>query len=146
MDLTAIREGLAAAVDTVAGIRVFSYPPDQVPVGNVPVVVVSTPTSVHVDYNEAFNKGLAVIQYTLQLYVQYAAPEYAFAALEDMCSSGAGQTKSIIDAVMDGDRTLGGVCSDLVFDRVLNIGVVTNTDGIRYLNAEIDVRILAART
>lgn len=146
MDLTAIREGLATAIDAVPGLQVFAFPPDQVPVGNAPVAVVMHPAGVFVDYHEAFNKGLATVNFTVVVYVQYVATKYAFAAMESFCSSGTGETASIIDTVMDGDRTLGGVCSDLVFDRVSNIIVATNTDGIRYLTAELDVRVLATRT
>lgn len=146
MDLTAIREGLATAVDAVPSLQVFAFPPDQVPVGNTPVAVITPGSGMYVDYNQAFNKGLGTVMFTVVLYVQYVAPKYAFAALEAFCSSGTGETNSIIDTVMDGDRTLGGVCSDLVFDRVSNIIVVTNAEGVRYLSAELDVRVLAART
>jgi len=146
MDLTAIRNGLATAVDAVPSLQVFAYQPDQMPVGNAPVAIITSPAGVYVDYNEAFNRGLATVYYTIVVYVQFVATKYAFDALEDFISSGTGLTQSIVDTVMDGDRTLGGSCSDLVFDRVSNIGVVTNTDGIRYLSAEIDVRVLAART
>ena len=146
MNLTSIREALAAAVDTVPNLQVSAFPLDQIPVGNTPVAVIIPGAGSYVDYNQASNKGLATVTFTVIVYVQYAAPKYSFAAMEAFISSGTGMTSSIVDAVMDGDRTLGGVCSDLVFDRVSNIIVATNTDGVRYLTAELDVRVLAART
>jgi hypothetical protein len=145
MDLRAIREGLAERLATVPGVRVEAFPPDQVNPGNAALLVVAMGET-YVDYHQAFAQGLAIVNVILSPYLPMVSPRSAFASLDELLSSGTGQTRSLIDALMGTDRTLGGVCSDLVVDEASNVQALNVADGARYLTCDIAVRILVGRT
>ena len=147
MNLEAIVVAVAARIDTIPGVRAFEFPPDAPPTGNAVAVVVA-PGPEFVDFHEAFVKGLALVNLVVTPYIQYVSQRSAWQQLWRLCSSGLTETGSIIDALMDTDRTLGGVCSDLVVDDVSNIQAVTagaNIEGVRYLSGDIGLRIYVPR-
>lgn len=145
MDLRAIREAVAERVAQVPAVRVAAFPPDQVNPGNNALVVVA-PGETYVDYHQAFNKGLAIVNLVLSPYVPMTDPRTAFATLDEILSSGASEPRSLIDTLMDTDRTLGGVCADLVVDEVSNVQSLTVAEGARYLTADIALRIMVGRS
>jgi len=145
MNLQAIREGLANAIANVDGVRAFAWPAEQVPTGQASVVTV-TPASSWVDYFRAFSKGLAEVRYDLTVWVQASDIRAAMARLDALCSSEAGAVRSIPDALMDGDRTLGGACADLIVDSVSNVRTESFGDGARALCADLSVRVYVGRS
>lgn len=144
MDLQAVREAVDTRLATITTTRTFPFPPDQVPAGNATVIVI-TPADVYVSYQEAFAKGLAVIRLVISPWIPYADPRSAFNRLDELLSSGTGETRSIIDKLMDTDRTLSGAIGDVVLESVTGVRVVQSPDNVRYLTADLNVRILTGR-
>lgn len=54
MDLAAVMQAVADRLDTIAGLRVFAYPPDMPP--SPPAVVVSYPDTL--TYDETYGRGM----------------------------------------------------------------------------------------
>lgn len=144
MNLAAIREAVAERVAGVAGVRAFAQAPDQIPTGTVVAVIVS-PGDPYADYHEAFVGGLAIVNLTLTCWVQATDLRTAMARMDALLSSGAAEGQSLIDAIMGVDRTLGGVCADLVVDRAGSVRGEISDAGARYLTADLDLRLLAGR-
>lgn len=145
MNLADIRAAISARLDGVSGVRSFAYPPDSIPAGIATVAVVK-PAGTYCDYQEAFAGGLAMVHLTVELWVAAADVRSAMDRLDAVCSSGSLESQSIIDSLMGSDRTLGGVCSDLVVDDVSGVRVEIASDGARYVLAELGVRVLVGRT
>ena len=145
MRLADIREAVAERVATVSGVRAVAYAPDQIPAGAASVVIV-TPGAPYIDYHEAFAGGLAVVNLTLSPWVQLVEPRAAMARLDELLSSGVGASSSLIDALMGSDRTLGGVCADLIVDDASNVRGEQSVDGARYLSCDLSLRVLVRRT
>lgn len=144
MDLRAIREALAERLAEVASVRAFPFPPDQTPTGSATVVVIA-PAEQHVDYQAAFAKGLAIVRYVISPYIPLVDPKSAFAELDALLSSGTGEARSLIDALMDRDRTYAGVTGDIVLDDVTNVQAISTSEGARYLTADLTIRVLVGR-
>lgn len=144
MRLADIRDAVAGRVATVAGVRAVAFAPDQIPAGALSVVIV-TPGSPYVEFHEAFAGGLAMVHLTLSPWVQAVDPRAAMGRLDEMLSSGVGSPGSIVDALMGTDRTLGGVCADLVVDDASNVRGEQGPDGARYLSCDLSVRVLVGR-
>ena len=144
MNLQAIREAVAARLDTVSGARAFPHPLEQPPTGNA-VAVVVYPGSPYVEFQEAFAKGLAQVNLVVSPYVQLVNPRSSWDLFDRLCSSGPAEIGSMIDALMGSDRTLGGVVADLVVDDVVNVQAVTTEPNVRYLTGEINVRLYVRR-
>ena len=145
MDLRAIREAISERIATVPGVRPVAFAPDTVSTGNAVLVVVGHGDP-YVNYHEAFNKGLAMVNMTLSPYVPMNDPRSAFAVLDELVSSGTGSPRSLIDALMDSDRTLGGVCSDLVVDDASNVQTIEPAAGVRFLSCDLAIRIPVGRS
>jgi hypothetical protein len=144
VNLTDIREAVAQRLSTVPGVRPIAYPADSIPTGSATVVTVQ-PDSGWVDYHEAFAKGLGITRLQLTAWVQASDMRAAMGRLDALASSGSGCDSSLADALMDRDRTLGGVCHDLVVDNVSGPRSELLADGARYLCADWSVRIYAGR-
>lgn len=144
MNLADIREGIAARLAEVPGVRSVAHPPDSIPTGAATVVTVE-PDSTYVDYAQAFAKGLASVRLTATLWIQAADLRAAFGRLDALLSSGSGEGQSLVDALMDRDRTFGGVCHDIVVDQASSIRTESLADGARYLCADLSIRVLVGR-
>lgn len=144
MDLRAIREAVADRLATVPGVRPSPFPPDSISSGGATLVVLA-PAEQYVSYQEAFAKGLAVVRLVVSPYIPMADPRSAFAELDALLSSGTGESRSLIDALMDTDRSLGAVVGDVVLESVENVQALTVAEGARYLTADLSIRILVGR-
>lgn len=151
MDLRAIREAVAERLATVPGVRPYAFPADQVATSIDGVgVAVSTGAESYVDYAESFGPSRTEhVFLTLSVYVPYVDPKSAYNTLDELLSTGTATSRSLVDALMydasPPDRTLGGVCADLVVDGVENVQVLSIESGARYLVADVPVRIIAKR-
>lgn len=143
MNLPEIMEAIAERLKDIDGVRPYAYPLDTIPAGQGDVVMV-TPSANLVSYFEAMRGGLAYIDLTLILYVQMTSERAAFGRLNELASSGTGEARSIIDALMLTDRTLGGVCGDIVLQDLTNVRA-EQFDGGRYLAAEFNLRVFTGR-
>ena len=104
MNLVAVRQGLAAAVDAISGLRVFDYVPDSAP---TPAAIVEP---LEVTYGAAMQDGL----HNLRGYVTVFDGRMSDRSSQDrvdayVASSGAQSVKAAIEA----DTSLGGACQTL---------------------------------
>lgn len=124
MTPTGVREGLAAALDAIAGLRTFDYVPDSL---SPPAAVVEP---LEVDYHSAMQNGLEEYRAFVLVIVGRMSDRSSQARL-DAYVAGSGQTS--VKAALESDRTLGGACATL---NVLNSRprevVVSGVDMIAY--------------
>jgi hypothetical protein len=131
--ISGIRTGLATRLATIAGLRTSSYIPDQI---NPPVAVVM-PSKI--TFDRAMHRGLDEYEFTVMVLVGRADERVAQTLLDDYCNPTG--TSSIKTAV-EGDRTLGGVVSDLRVTEMRGISPVLVGD-TTYLTAEFVVSVFA---
>lgn len=127
--------------DSVPNIRAFDYQPDQLPVGVADAVYLQLDS---IRYQEAFKAGLALVYFRATVTVPYTDARSGHLRMMDLLSSGTGETRSVIDAVMEARLStgpLGGMCVDEMSDfRVENDGEA------RRLVCDLTMRIPAGRT
>lgn len=130
--------------DQIAGdvpsLAVLPYPPDQIPAGVADFAYVEVDG---VDYWEAFSNGLAFLRLQLTVNVQLVDPRSAHTRIRDLLSSGTGETRSIIDAVM-ADRTVGGLTGGMIVDTATRPHVESDGEQ-RRLVSELTMRIPIGR-
>jgi hypothetical protein len=104
MNPTAVRAGLATALDTIAGLRVFDHVPDSL----APPAAVIEP--VEVVFDEAMVRGLDLYRAFVLVIVGRMSERSASDRLDAyLAGSGASSVKAAIEA----DKTLGGACDTL---------------------------------
>ena len=143
MNLPEIMEAIAERLKDVDGVRPFPFQLDSIPAGQGDVVMVA-PAPTLIDYQQAMSRGLAFVDLSLVVFIQMTEPRAAFGRLNELASSGTGEARSIIDALMESDRTFGGVCADIVLQDLSNVRAEQG-DGARYLTAEFGVRVYVGR-
>jgi hypothetical protein len=134
MSLNAIRDGVAARLATISGLRAYGEIPDQ---PNPPVGIVSVRS---MDYDQAFAKGLTIYNLVVTVIVGRVAERVAQQRLDAYCSStGADSVKLAIE----GDKTLGGVAYDVKVTSLNNLGSLQLSGEVNYLAAEFSVTVYA---
>lgn len=104
MNPTAVRAGLATALDTITGLRCFDNVPDSL----APPAAVVEPVEVNFDY--AMQRGLDNYKAFVLVIVGRMSERSASDRLDAyLAPSGAGSVKAALEA----DKTLGGACSSL---------------------------------
>jgi hypothetical protein len=128
--ISQVKDGLKTAINTVSGLRAFDYQPDQV---NPPF---AWPTLDTITYHQTgMNNGGVVMNFTVTLVVNRAAERVAQDQLDQYMSwDGAKSLRAAIEA----DRTLGGVCDDLI---VTNAENLTNIDANDTLYLAVDFKV-----
>ena len=128
--ISQVKDGLKTAINTVSGLRAFDYQPDQV---NPPF---AWPTLDTVTYHQTgMNNGGVVMNFTVTLVVNRASERTAQDQLDQYMNwDGAKSLRAAIEA----DRTLGGVCSDLI---VTNAENLTNIDANDTLYLAVDFKV-----
>jgi hypothetical protein len=142
MNVTEIRQALKRALLEVDGVRPFDYPVEEPPAGQGDVVVVMDGAAL-VEYQQAFANGLATVNLVLRIYIQASDIRTAYLRRDALLSSGTGEARSIVDAVMF-DRTLGGI-GNVVVDQSEGVELDTTFGGIRYLVTDLALRVLVGR-
>jgi|LakMenEpi03Aug12_release.lakeMendotaPanAssembly.Ray.scaffolds.fasta_scaffold03160_41 hypothetical protein len=128
---TQVMDGLKARLATVSGLRTFDYQPEQV---NPPLAF---PSITGINYYNAFRGG--DVQFTVDITVVLGryTDRVTFARLDEFTSfSGA----SSIRAALEGDSTLGGVCSDLIVESASAVGSLA-VDGAEFLAVTFAVTV-----
>lgn len=126
-----VAAGLQARLATVSGLRAFPFQPEQL---NPPFAY---PIINRVDYHRAYGGGDVVMDWTIHVVVGRWLDRTAHAALDDYLSySGA---KSI-RAAIEGDTTLGGVCSTLIVRSGLDISSL-DANGAEFLQIQLQVEV-----
>lgn len=132
MSITDIRDGLAANLATIPGLRTSAELPDQ---PNPPIAVVQLN---NVTYDQAFQNGLVLYNFTITVIVGKVAERLAQQRLNAYASTGAGGVK----AALQSDKTLGGHAFDVKLQEMTNIGAITLGEQ-QYLAAEFAAIVYA---
>jgi hypothetical protein len=126
-----VMAGIKTRLATISGLRTFDYQPEQV---NPPIAF---PSITGVRYYGAFGGGDVQFDLDVTVVVGRYTDRLSFARLDDyMAFSGA----SSIRAAIEGDRTLGGVCADLIVDSSAAISSLAAGDG-EFLMATFSVTV-----
>lgn len=128
-----LREGLAARLRTISGLRAASTQPDN-PMPPQAIVNLDSIT-----YDTAFARGLDEYQFTILVIAGRVAERTAQNRLEAYLNPSG--TSSIKTAIQ-GDRTLGGKAQTLRVTEVTSFGSI-NVGDVTYLAANITVVVYA---
>lgn len=136
MDITAIRNALAASVAGVAGItQSLGWMPGDI----------NPPTFAVAEYDYARHGtfgstgGLKTLNFTCVLLTSQGDTDVGRQALDGFIGDGSG---SVIAAI-ETDLTLAGTCRQLIIDGASGVGRQYEIAGTAYLGAEINVRVWA---
>lgn len=101
--LEEIRQGLAARVDTIVGVKVYDHVPDSITTLSAVVV----PGDPYLEYHGSLGPGgLVVVNLEVLLLAQKAVAKVAQQKLDALLFTGGDDQRSVVDAI-DNDRTLG---------------------------------------
>jgi hypothetical protein len=132
-DISTIRDGLAANLATITGLRTAAQIPDQ---PNPPIAIVQLQ---RIAYDGAFKGGMTTYDFVVSVIVGRVAEREAGKRLDAFASStGASSIKRAIES----NRTLSGVVFDLRVSEMQNIGTVLLSDAT-YLAADFVVTVFA---
>ena len=132
MSITDIRDGIATNLATISGLRTSAELPDQ---PNPPIAVVQLN---NVTYDQAFQGGLVLYNFTITVIVGKVAERLAQQRLNAYASTGAGGVKTALQS----DKTLGGHAFDVKLQEMTNIGAITLGEQ-QYLAAEFAAIVYA---
>lgn len=133
MSIDAIRSGLATNLATISGLRTAAEIPDN---PSPPIAIVQLRS---IDYDQAFQRGLAVYTFVVTVIVGRSAEREAQRRLNDYSdNTGSSSVKTAIQS----DRTLGGSAFDCRVVSLDNIGSLQLNDAT-YLAAEFTVNAYA---
>lgn len=112
LTLRDIREQLAASLDDrIAGFTVRAYPGDGV---NGQCIFIYPGSGNYVDYWESYGaSGLSAVHLQLQIRTTAADDASAQMVIDELLSSGAGNGRSLIDALRS-NKTLDGTVADVM--------------------------------
>ena len=128
---TQVMTGIKNRLATISGLRTFDFQPEQL---NPPVAF---PAITAVRYYGAFGGGDVQFDVDVTVVVGRYTDRLAYARLDDyMAFSGAMSVR----AAIEGDRTLGGVCADLIVDSATAIGSLKAGDG-EFLDVTFSVTV-----
>ena len=128
--ISQVKDGLKARIETISGLRAFDYQPDQV---NPPFAF---PTLDTITYHQTgMSSGGVVMNFTVTLIVNRAVERTAQDQLDQYMSWDGAQS---LRAAIEADRTLGGVCDDLI---VTNAENLTNIDANDTLYLAVDFKV-----
>jgi len=132
VSITDIRDGIATNLATISGLRTSAELPDQ---PSPPIAVVQLN---NVTYDQAFQGGLVLYNFTITVIVGRVAERVAQQRLNAFASTGSGGIK----AALQSDRTLGGHAFDVKLQEMTNIGAITLGEQ-QYLAAEFAAIVYA---
>jgi hypothetical protein len=128
-----LRNGLAANLQTIPGLRVTSTVPDQV---NPPIAIISLDK---INYQRAFARGLTEYLFKITVIVSRQSERNAQQKLDQYVASDG--TYSVLDA-LETDRSLGGKAADSTLVALDAYGSVVIGE-TTYLSAEFSVQVFA---
>lgn len=129
-----VADGIAAALNTIDGLRAYGDQPDNITPPVAAVVLDSVPT-----FHGAQQGGLATYEMRVQVVVDHLDSRTAFQRLNAFASFDGDDS---LRAAIEADKTLDGVCQTLIVQRVENIGQV-EVGQVRYLAADVIVTVYA---
>ena len=132
--ITELRDGIAANLATIPGLRTAPTIPDN---PSPPIAIVQLS---RVQYHQDFKRGLTEYNFAVQVVVGRVDERSAQQRLDLYCSSTGDYA---IGLAVESDRTLGGKAFDCIVTEMTNYGSVLISD-VTYLAAEFNVRVLAS--
>lgn len=132
--ITELREGIAANLATIPGLRTAATIPDN---PNPPIAIVQLN---RVQYHQDFRRGMTEYNFAVQVVVGRVDERSAQQRLDLYCSS---TGEYAVGLAIESDRTLGGKAFDCIVTEMTNYGSVLISD-VTYLAAEFNVRVLAS--
>ena len=133
-NITELREGIAANLATIPGLRTAATIPDN---PNPPIAIVQLS---RVQYHQDFKRGMTEYNFAVQVVVGRVDERSAQQRLDLYCSSTGDYA---VGLAIESDRTLGGKAFDCIVTEMTNYGSVLISD-VTYLAAEFNVRVLAS--
>lgn len=130
MSIATIRDGIAANVATISGLRVAKEIPDN---PNPPVAVIMLN---NVSYDGAMHRGLVTYNFVITIIVGRVAEREAQRKLDGYISTGSGSLKAAVES----DKTLGGSAYDVRVSEMTNVGAVSLGE-VNYLAADFAVQV-----
>jgi len=136
--ISAIRDGLKARLETIAGLRVYDTAPDQMV---VPCAIVLPPTLVA--YDQVFARGADRYEFPIRVYVSRLVDRAAQDALDGYLSgTGSTSVKTALEEPPRAAGVLGGVAQACTVTRANGYGVYT-IGNAQYLGSEWLVEVYA---
>jgi hypothetical protein len=132
MSLALIRKGMAENLGAVAGLRVYEELPDS-PVMPCAVIFLERAT-----YDEAFQRGLTVYEFSVRTIVTRVTERRAQRKLDEFIDNG----EKSIKAALESDISLDGSAFDATVTSLSAVGSVTIGD-VTYLAATFEVTVHA---
>ena len=132
-DISAMRQAIAKNLDTISGLRTSAELPDN---PNPPIAVIQMDG---INYDEAFQQGLTIFNFTIMVIVGRAAERYAQRKLDEYCSQNGA---SSIKLAVESDKSLDGNAYDVRVASLNNIGSLQLNDQ-EYLAAEFSAVVYA---
>ena len=133
MVISDIRDGLASNLATVPGLRVAGELIDN---PSPPIALVSLDS---IEYDQAYQRGLNLLTFTITVIVGRAAERTAQRKLDGYIQLTGDQS---VKLAVESDRTLSGACQDLRVTTAGSIGSIQINDQT-YLAAEFTVTVYA---
>lgn len=131
MTPTAVRQGLATALDTITGLRTFDYVPDGIP---TPAAIVEP---LEITYHEA-NVSTGLQYY--RAFVLVIVGRMTDRSSQDRIDAYLANTGAAsIRAAIESDRSLGGACSTLNVVEALPRSVVVSGVDMTAYRFEVDI-------
>lgn len=130
MSIATIRDGLAANIATISGLRVAKEIPDN---PNPPIAVIMLN---NVSYDGAFKRGLVTYNFVVTIIVGRTAEREAQRKLDGYISTGSGSFKTAVES----DKTLSGSAYDVRVSEMTNVGTVSLGE-VNYLAADFAVQV-----
>jgi hypothetical protein len=132
MSISLLRQGLAANLQTIKGLRVVETLPDLV---NPPMAMIGL---TKVSYNQQNQRSMAEYTFQVTVVVGRVSERTAQASLDVLVAPGQGSIKYALES----DRTLGGNAYEVFVPELSAYGAVS-INGIDYLSAEFSVQVFA---
>jgi hypothetical protein len=131
--VAAVASGLQARLATISGLRTTNYQPEQL---NPPFAY---PALNSITYNRTMGGGSSVstMDFTCHVVVGRWVDRVAHTNLDAYLSPNGA---SSIKLALEGDKTLGGACSDLVVNTSANISALEQDDA-EYLQINFQVTV-----
>ena len=143
MNLSAIRDGLAARLATITGLRVYDTAPDK---PETPAAVVLFGADPFIDYLQAYAAGLIEISFEIRLIVKGTVDRAWQDQLDEFLSAGTGAPSSVLDAIAE-DPTLGGTVNKAFVHGAAKYGTLpAGPDAVPYGTATLLVTAHVPRT
>jgi hypothetical protein len=139
--VSVLRDGVAARLRTIDGLRVYDTLPGTVE-APAAVVIPGAPSSVDgtfIRFDGSFGRGHDDITVTIVLIVGTASDRSAQELLDEYLS---GDGEQSVKAAVEGDETLGGVAYNACVVSAHDYGLTTWAD-VPYLGARLRVDIVA---